>query len=312
MDGKKYFVLIITHKCNLNCKYCPTIKINESMNWYIAKKSIDLLNRLKSNDKYRIKFFGGEPLLEFDLIKKIVKYNKNSNKIFRYELTTNGILLTERKIEFFKKNNFELNVSIDGDKETQISERGDKAWMVFNKIRKENKRYVIVNIVCSPRKVHRFYDNFKFLFENGFQKFNLLPAFFNEWSDKQISLFDRELTKIAKFIKDKKIYIKNINIHKENYLFNNGYIIDYNGDIYNNDSIMVEHYRKFKRLLMLGNIKSIDSLCDVNDRNIILPPYKSDLINLKLDNSLSHFVELLKSKMTPSADFSQRFPHELM
>lgn len=290
---KDLLILILTYKCNLNCNYCPIFKKNKIMSWNIAKKSLDLFSKLQCNN-CKIKFFGGEPLLKFDLIKKIVEYNKRFDKTFKYELTTNGILLNKNKTEFFKKHNFELHISLDGDKESQISGRGIRSWKAFNNLDKKDREYVIVNIVVSSKQVTKFYKNFKFLYQNGFKKFNILPAFFNHWSDKEVEIFGKELIKIADFIKDKKIYIQNVDIYQENYLFNEGYVIDTNGDIYSDNKIMIKHFKKFKGALKLGNINNIYSLSKIKNKDVNFPEDKAHIINLKLDKTFSKFIDMIQ------------------
>lgn len=285
-------ILILTYKCNLNCTYCPTIKIDASMDWGVAKRSLDLFGRLKG-DSYEIKFFGGEPLLEFDLIKKTVEYNEIFDKTFEYELTTNGILLDDKKIEFFKKNDFKLHVSIDGDKQTQITERGIQSWNVFHRLKEDDKKFVFINVVVSPKQVNKFYENFKFLFSHGFKKFNILPAFFNEWNKKGIVRFHEELEKVARFIRiHDDIYLKNKDVNKNDYLFNEGLVIDYNGDIYNTNNIMIHPYNALKKNIRLGNILNLQNFGGLN-KNIQTPEIDSEgyEMNLKLDAVLTNFVE---------------------
>jgi len=118
--------LNLTNNCNLKCKYCfanqgKYDKPFENMSFNTAKKSIDMLiSTVLSHDgkDMSIAFFGGEPLLRFDLIKDIVSYvQKKSNNIFvKYFITTNGTLMNEEICDFMKKNSFMVTVSIDGNK----------------------------------------------------------------------------------------------------------------------------------------------------------------------------------------------------
>jgi len=290
---KNLLILILTYKCNLNCSYCPALKMDKSMKWDIIKKSLDLFNKLQ-DDNCKIKLFGGEPLLEFSLIKRIVEYNKRFNKNFKYELTTNGVLLNRDKIKFLKQNNFDIHISLDGDKESQISERGLKSWEIFDRINQKDKEYVTINIVVSPKQVTRFYKNFKFLYQNGFKKFNILPAVFNFWSDDNIKTFEKELMKIAYFVKGRGVYIQNVDTYQEHYLFNEGYVIDTNGDVYNDNRIMIKHFRKFKVKLKLGNIKNIDSLSKIKNKDVKIPEDKTHTTNLRLNNLFNRFIDWIK------------------
>lgn len=106
--------LFITHKCNLNCIYCyekpnhASFPIFKQMTSDTAFKAIDWLIR-NSQDKQElsVNFFGGEPLLNFELIKKVVEYADFQqiihNKSIKFSVTTNGLLLDKEKIIFFLK-----------------------------------------------------------------------------------------------------------------------------------------------------------------------------------------------------------------
>jgi len=129
-------VLNLTNNCNLYCDYCfakqgKYDKANEIMSFDTAKKSIDILIDSVINNKgniLSIAFFGGEPLLEFNLIKEIVEYvtnNTPANVITRYLITTNGMLLDQEKVDFIRNNNFLVTVSIDGDKSQHDAYRKD-------------------------------------------------------------------------------------------------------------------------------------------------------------------------------------------
>lgn len=126
-------ILQITQNCNLRCEYClysggyKTRKHqNKRMNWITAKEAIDSL-KAHSNEKKKvyIAFYGGEPLLEFELIRKCVHYAQSimPGKEIEYSMTTNGTLLNKEVIEYLVKNNFKITVSIDGPKEVHDRSR---------------------------------------------------------------------------------------------------------------------------------------------------------------------------------------------
>lgn len=126
-------ILQITQNCNLRCEYClysggyKTRKHqNKRMNWITAKEAIDFL-KAHSNEKKKvyIAFYGGEPLLEFELIRKCVHYAQSimPGKEIEYSMTTNGTLLNKEVIEYLVKNNFKITVSIDGPKEVHDRSR---------------------------------------------------------------------------------------------------------------------------------------------------------------------------------------------
>jgi len=128
----KTIALLISQKCNMACTYCYADggEYGEagSMSYDIAKRAVDLLVRNSELDTdLAIIFFGGEPLLEFKLIRQITFYAKAqcvkfSRKV-SFSITTNGSLLKDDRLLFFKLNSFNVMVSIDGGKKTQDAQR---------------------------------------------------------------------------------------------------------------------------------------------------------------------------------------------
>ena len=124
--------LQLTQNCNLRCKYCVYSGNYENrkhsslkMNKEIAYRAIDFFVRHSSDsEKLHLGFYGGEPLLEFELIKGCVEYIKKiANKEVIFNITTNCVLLDESKIDFLYKNRFRLTISLDGPQEIHDANR---------------------------------------------------------------------------------------------------------------------------------------------------------------------------------------------
>lgn len=123
----KALCLHIAHDCNLACKYCFASEGNykgkkELMSFDVGKKAIDyLIEESKNRINLEVDFFGGEPLMNFDCIEKLVSYGrsleKKHNKNFRFTLTTNGLLLNDNVIDFCNKEMSNVVLSLDGRKE---------------------------------------------------------------------------------------------------------------------------------------------------------------------------------------------------
>ena len=123
----KALCLHIAHDCNLACRYCFAGEgeyhgDRALMSLEVAKKSLDFL---VANSGFRrnleVDFFGGEPLMNWDVVKKTVEYGRSLeekyDKKFRFTLTTNGILLNDEIMEFANKEMANVVLSIDGRKE---------------------------------------------------------------------------------------------------------------------------------------------------------------------------------------------------
>ena len=123
-------VLQVTQKCNFACRYCHNIHSRSArflsqrsdMSWDVAKRSIDfLINHSQDSESVDIYFYGGEPLLNFYLIKRVVEYAEmriNTKKV-TYHITTNASLLTEEIAIFLETYRFKVAISLDGDNERQ-------------------------------------------------------------------------------------------------------------------------------------------------------------------------------------------------
>lgn len=123
----KALCLHIAHDCNLKCKYCFAEEgeyhgKRELMSAEVGKKAIDMLIKASgARRNLEIDFFGGEPLMNFNVVKEIVEYarslEKAHNKNFRFTITTNGILLNDDIMAYINENMHNVVLSIDGRKE---------------------------------------------------------------------------------------------------------------------------------------------------------------------------------------------------
>lgn len=123
----KAMCLHISHDCNLRCKYCFAStgdfgKGRKLMPFEVGKAAIDfLLEKSVGRENLEVDFFGGEPLMNFDVVKQIVEYARSReeeyHKNFRFTITTNGMLLDDDTIDYINKEMYNVVLSIDGRKE---------------------------------------------------------------------------------------------------------------------------------------------------------------------------------------------------
>lgn len=200
--GFRQLVIEVTSSCNLRCSYCCFSENYENfrshgyenMTWDIAKKSIDLYfeyykkaKTFNPNLRPVIGFYGGEPLLNFKLIKQSVLYIKTlfteSDNLY-LNLTTNGILLNEDIIQFFNNEGVTVVVSIDGDKlshdRNRVFENGKGTFdIVMNNVSKmyeitKERVYVntIYDIKTNLENVFNFFDKHQHLCNIGISPVN--------------------------------------------------------------------------------------------------------------------------------------------
>ena len=123
----KALCLHIAHDCNLACRYCFAEEgeyhgRRALMSYEVGKKALDfLIANSGSRKNLEVDFFGGEPLMNWQVVKDLVKYGREQeklhNKKFRFTLTTNGVLLNDEVMEFCNKEMGNVVLSVDGRKE---------------------------------------------------------------------------------------------------------------------------------------------------------------------------------------------------
>ena len=133
----KALCLHVAHTCNLNCSYCFASQGKYQgdralMSFEVGKQAFDfLIANSGSRKNLEVDFFGGEPLMNWDVVKKLVAYarsiEKEHNKNFRFTLTTNGVLVDDDVIDFCNKEMSNVVLSLDGRKEVNDHFRVDYA-----------------------------------------------------------------------------------------------------------------------------------------------------------------------------------------
>lgn len=219
--------LAITTCCILRCRYCFVYKNNRVMPYAIAVKAINLFLDSPGKEKILI-IYGGEPLLHFDLLKKIINLAQKKAKILGKFLIisvgTNGILLDKGKLDFFRRTNTKLAISLDGQKEFHNkgrvfkNKKGSfdsifkKIPLVTENIKKEN---LCVLFGVLPSSAYKMYDNLIYLTNLGFNSINIEPiqSSLFKWSAKQKNSFENGLRKFIGYIYK--------NIKQGNFLFLN-------------------------------------------------------------------------------------------
>lgn len=138
----KALCMHIAHSCNLNCSYCFASQgkyhgERAMMSFEVGKQALDfLVANSKGRRNLEIDFFGGEPLMNFQVVKDLVAYarsiEKDAGKNFRFTLTTNGMLIDDDVIDFANKECSNVVLSLDGRKEVhdryRVDYNGKGSW----------------------------------------------------------------------------------------------------------------------------------------------------------------------------------------
>ncbi len=138
----KALCLHVAHTCNLNCAYCFASQgkyhgDRALMSFEVGKQALDfLIAHSAGRTNLEVDFFGGEPLMNFDVVKQLVAYARSREtecgKNFRFTLTTNGVLIDDDVIEFANREMSNVVLSLDGRKEIhdrfRVDHAGNGSW----------------------------------------------------------------------------------------------------------------------------------------------------------------------------------------
>lgn len=165
--------LQLTQNCNFRCRYCiyseessvgQRSHSQKTMSWETAKKAVDfLLERSVDSPKIFIGFYGGEPLLEFSMIKRIIEYAsiRFFGKELKFSITTNGTLINEEMIDYFQEHEVGVMISLDGPKEindiNRVFKDGSGTFdavidniKLINEIAPDYAKTLMINMVIDP------------------------------------------------------------------------------------------------------------------------------------------------------------------
>lgn len=188
-------MLVLTHACNLRCRYCFVEKQPEYMTYETALDAVHFLveNSKISNVNPSINFFGGEPMIMWDkIIEPLTTYiRKEYGNLFGISLTTNGTLLTEERLQFMRDHRIGFLLSVDGGKETQdynrpkVSGEGSfdevSKWFAPLLGLQPNATFRMTSI---PKTCHRLFEDIMFAEQTGFKNFFTVPNVFEQWNDE--------------------------------------------------------------------------------------------------------------------------------
>ena len=205
-------MLVLTHACNLRCRYCFVHQDPCHMTFETAKASAEFLikNAEESGTTPSINYFGGEPMLMWDsIIVPLTNWIRQEyNKPFSLGITTNATLLNEERIKFLKDNEISMLFSIDGAKETQDYNRpyadGTGSFDSLENIipiiaENFNTTFRMTTI---PPTCNHIFENIMYAKEKGFKSFFVIPNVFEEWDDEHREIVKNEMSKFGDYYID--------------------------------------------------------------------------------------------------------------
>lgn len=220
----RHFNINLTNQCNLRCYYCFTEHNSNHLKWETMKDIVDFAfsqwyeKEDKREDTLNFTFFGGEPLLRYDeIIVPSVAYIKQKFEEYQipdkywpgFSITTNGTLLNEERLKFFRQHNFSILLSIDGDKESQNYNRpkinGEDSFDdVMKNIPKLLELFpnTTFRSTLTPYTVDKIVNNYFFAEDQGFNSYFLIPNECEEWTKEQKNMLTYQMGLLTEIIYD--------------------------------------------------------------------------------------------------------------
>lgn len=219
--------LNLTRSCNFRCPWCFTHGHGEgNMSFETARKIVDFLfeNAKRINDYVEISFWGGEPLLRWELLKEITIYatrkSMQTGIQVRFGGTTNGSLLTPDKFDFLDRYKILFLFSFDGSKKTHDKYRrfsnGEGSYdLCLNNLKEALKKWPIyrTRLSLSADNVDTFFEDMKTMIDLGIDHLIFSPVYETDWNDEKWAIFIEQSKQLVDYIahlreKGKKVTIE--------------------------------------------------------------------------------------------------------
>jgi uncharacterized protein len=202
--------LILTSRCNLRCGYCyQSPKRGRSSAWSVVRPALDLILKSSRRD-LGIGFCGGEPFLEFSLMRRAVEHVEKSRpprKNITYHVSTNGTLLAEEIIDFLEAHDFEMQLSFDGVAAAQdLRGRGTFSALdrLLDGLRTKHADFyggnISIALTVSPQNLPHLPDSASYFLRKGARRIVIAPSISSDadWEPDRIDELDAQIGRIFK------------------------------------------------------------------------------------------------------------------
>jgi hypothetical protein len=256
----KQLILIVNDTCSLRCPYCLLRFGRRFMSQKTARAALSSY-LTGPGDELTIKLSGGEPLGSFtktrDLILLARRCARRHKKKLRIQLCTNAVFLKDAYTRFLTAPDIDLSITLAIP--DQRDHAKDLSFRLANAatLKISTCRPVTVNSVITPKQADFFYSHFLYLVSQGYRQLHFLPAYYTRWTKRQLGALKAGFRRIAHYLRthdDRRFFIKNAHISARTPLFNDGIVIDCNGDVYLNNFFLIRGFEKLAPRLKIGNI----------------------------------------------------------
>ena len=195
------FTLILTTDCNYSCSYCYQKKSRLYLEEACAKKAVGCFFPYFDEGCY-LTFYGGEPLLAFDVIRSVVEnveiQQKSVNKNIKYSITTNGSLLSDEIIDYLDEKRFFVLLSFDAAAQNAGRKKGSYVSLVavLDKLLEKEGIEIATNSVFTPLTTKYLKNSVRFLIKKNIPSIDISFSTLSPWENDSLSKFEKVLSSV--------------------------------------------------------------------------------------------------------------------
>ena len=278
--------LLVSRRCNIRCGFCPVEFTGEDMSLEVALKAVkSYLKHLPMGVSPKIKFFGGEPFLNWTVIKAVVDEFGRECPGVSFQVSTNGMFLNEEKIAYLKAH---------PELEATLSFRAQEGWSLPG--------VWFTFVLTQNQPAESVIEKMALLISEGYRQFNFLPAYFSHWSEENLKELERTFHALVRIFhgaweRDLDLKIKNSEIYSPIPLYNAALTVDTDGTVYSSSLIESRNMDSLRSSLKIGTVedwpKEKDARLDGRFLREILKRWAGETWDstCRVDDLLTGFVE---------------------
>ncbi len=277
--------LLVSRRCNIRCGFCPVEFTGEDMSLGVARKAVKkYLQNLPAETHPKVKFFGGEPFLNWPVIKAIVDEARAEKTKISFQVSTNGMFLDQEKLSYLK---------VRPELEVTLSFRAQEGWSLPG--------VWFTFVLTQNQSAESVVEKMKFLISEGYRQFNFLPAYFSHWSEENLGELEKTFQALLQIFKGAwdrglELKIKNSEVFSPIPLYNAALTVDSDGTVYSSSLIESRGMDALRPFLRIGSIedwpKEKDARRDGRFLREILKRWAGETWNstCRVDELLTRFV----------------------
>jgi MoaA/NifB/PqqE/SkfB family radical SAM enzyme len=317
-EGVQRLVLIPTWQCELRCRYCFIQKQDSRvMPIQTALEGIDALMSSR-REKMILQYFGGEALLEWDVVRETIAYaHGEAQKIgmdLQFVISSNGWSLDRERVEWLAQYPVKLELSLDGDSQTQNRSRPalDKSKDSYaggipgkaDYIQASGLLYDVIMVV-PPEMAPNMAHNFKHIADQGWKRIQINFGLGFQWTKEQKEVFARQLMEVGLFLRDRwaqgdPVSLINLDARPMPVRLNGEITVDWDGSIHSGNAFLLKGRKAGE--LVLGQLRDNQNFdrfwMDAADNDVLLDSTYSPEVtanNIEVGKIFTSFIKWMQS-----------------